>query len=200
MEFETKKQRNNYFRSVNTIINGGPAARPEWAKVPITFTEEDFKLKSAHHNDAMVIEVNIAGWVIRKILVDNGSSADILFFKTFEKMNLSQHMLQPPEYPLQGFGGKPIKPVGKVSLPESYGDLDIEHRLISWGAGRGPEQGQRRSDRRRERRQEGRGDAHLEVDECEGEGLERVIVALEGAQPRPDSEQRRCRCGIWSRH
>jgi hypothetical protein len=26
--------------------------RPEWAKVPITFTEEDFKLKSAIHNDA----------------------------------------------------------------------------------------------------------------------------------------------------
>jgi hypothetical protein len=111
MEFETKKQRSNYFRSVNTIINDGPAARPEWAKVPITFTEEDFRMKSAIHNDAMVIEVNIAGWVIEKVLVDNGSSADILFLKTFEKMNLSQHMLDPPKYPLQGFGGKPIKPV-----------------------------------------------------------------------------------------
>jgi hypothetical protein len=89
MEFETKKQRNNYFRSVNTIINDSPVGRPEWAKVPITFTEEDFKLKSVNYNDAMVIEVNIAGWVIGKILVDNGSSSDILFLKTFEKMNLS---------------------------------------------------------------------------------------------------------------
>jgi hypothetical protein len=124
MEFETKKQRSNYFRSVNTIINDGPAARPEWAKVPITFTEEDFRLKSAIHNDAMVIEVNIAGWVIGKVLVDNGSSADILFLKTFEKMNLSQHMFDPPEYPLQRFEGKPIKPVGKISLPVSFGDLE----------------------------------------------------------------------------
>jgi hypothetical protein len=124
MEFETKKQRSNYFRSVNTIINDGPAARPECAKVPITFTEEDFKLKSAIHNDAMVIEVNIAGWIIGKVLIDNGSSADILFLKTFEKMNLSQHMLHLPEYPLQGFGGKPIKPVGKISLPVSIGDFD----------------------------------------------------------------------------
>jgi hypothetical protein len=81
-------------------------------------------LKSTNHNDDMVIEVNIAEWVIGKILVDNGSSADILFLKTFEKMNLSQHMLHPPEYPLQGFGGKPIKVVGKVSLPVSFGDLD----------------------------------------------------------------------------
>jgi hypothetical protein len=124
MKLETKRQRNNYFRFVNTIINDGPAARLEWAKVPITFIEEDLKLKSTNHNDAMVIEVNIAGWVIGKILVDNGSSADILFLKTFEKINLSQHMLDPPEYPLQGFGGKPIKPVGKVSLPVSFGDLD----------------------------------------------------------------------------
>jgi hypothetical protein len=44
---------------VNTIINDGPAARAEWAKVPITFTEEDFRLKSTNHIDAMVIEVNI---------------------------------------------------------------------------------------------------------------------------------------------
>jgi hypothetical protein len=124
MEFETKKQRNNYFMSVNTIINDGPAARPEWAKVPITFTEEDFKLKSAIHNDAMVIKVNIARWIIGKVLIDNGSSGNILFLKTFEKMNLSQHMLHPPEYRLQGFGGKPIKTVGKISLPVFFGDLD----------------------------------------------------------------------------
>jgi hypothetical protein len=124
MEFESKRQRNNYFRSMNTIINDGPDARPEWAKVPITFIEEDFRLKSVNHNVTMVIEAKIAGWVIGKILVDNGSSTDILFLKTFEKMNLSQHMLHPLEYPLQGFGGKPIKLVRKVSLPVSFRDLD----------------------------------------------------------------------------
>jgi hypothetical protein len=43
---------------------------------------------------------------------------------TFEKMILSPHMLQSPEYPLLGFGGKPIKPAGKISLPVSFGYLD----------------------------------------------------------------------------
>jgi hypothetical protein len=103
MDFESKRQRNNYFRSVNTIINDGPIARLEWAKVSITISEQDFRLKSTNHNDAMVIKVNIARWVIGIILVDNGCSIDILFMKTFEKMNLSSHMLQPPEYPLLGF-------------------------------------------------------------------------------------------------
>jgi hypothetical protein len=124
MEFEIKRQRNNYFRYVNTVINDGLAVRLKWAKVPITFIEQDFRLKSTYHNDAMVIEVNIAGWVIGKVLVDIGSSTGILFIKTFEKISLSQHMLQPPEYPLLGFGGKPIKPAGKISLPVSFGDLD----------------------------------------------------------------------------
>jgi hypothetical protein len=124
MGFDTKRQRNHYIKPVNTVINDGPTARPEWAKVPITFTEQDFKLKLTDHNDAMVIKVNIVGWVIRKIPVDNGSSADILFMKTFENMSLGQHMMQPPEYPLLGFRGKPIKPVGKIALPVSFGDLD----------------------------------------------------------------------------
>jgi hypothetical protein len=62
--------------------------------------------------------------IIGKILVDNGSSADILFLKTFEKMNLSQHMLHPLEYLLLGFGGKSIKPVGKITLSVSFGDFD----------------------------------------------------------------------------
>jgi hypothetical protein len=35
--------------------------------------------------------------------------------------------------------------------------------------------------------------AHLKVDEREGKGLERVVVAEEGAQPRPESERRRAR-------
>jgi hypothetical protein len=44
--------------------------------------------------------------------------------KTFEKMSLTPHMLQPKEYPLLDFWGKPIKPAGKIALPVSFGDLD----------------------------------------------------------------------------
>jgi hypothetical protein len=36
----------------------------------------------------MVIETNLAGWAVTRILIDTRSSADILFASTFDKMKL----------------------------------------------------------------------------------------------------------------
>ena len=41
----------------------------------------------------MVIEANFQGWTIVKILVDTGSSADIIFSSTFDRMNLDRKLL-----------------------------------------------------------------------------------------------------------
>jgi hypothetical protein len=41
-----------------------------------------------------------------KLLVDNDSSADIIFADVYDKMGLSKDLLQPPNTPLYGFGGE----------------------------------------------------------------------------------------------
>jgi hypothetical protein len=69
------------------------------------------------HNDALVIEANIASWTLGKLLVDNGLSVDIVSADTYNKLGLSRNLLQSPDTPLYGFGGRVIHAIGKVSLP-----------------------------------------------------------------------------------
>jgi hypothetical protein len=123
LEFENKRQRCNYFREVHNILVDGLVVKTQWSHMPITFSEQDINLVSYPHSDAMVIEANIQGWTIGKILVDTGSSDDIIFSITFDRMNINRNLLQPTEIPLIGFGGKRVNALGKIPLPVSFGDL-----------------------------------------------------------------------------
>jgi hypothetical protein len=89
--------------------------------VPLTFDARDVDLRSAPHIDAMVINCSVAGWDLHKVLVDNGSQADIIFFHAFDRMGISHNLLKPSDNPLYGFGGKGTFPVGKIELPLSFG-------------------------------------------------------------------------------
>ena len=91
--------------------------------MPIVFSEEDVILLSFPHTDALVIDANIQGWTIGKILVDTGSFADIIFSSTFDRMNIDRNLLQPADVPLIGFGGKRVNALGKITLLVSFGDL-----------------------------------------------------------------------------
>jgi hypothetical protein len=54
--------------------------------MPITFSSQDVNPASFLHIDAMVITVNIDRWDVTKILIDNGSQAEILFLASFDKI------------------------------------------------------------------------------------------------------------------
>jgi hypothetical protein len=122
LEFETKKEQKHYFREVRNICVEGRVEKTRWSHIP-TFSEEDVRLQGFPHNDALVIEANIASWTLGKLLVDNGSSADIIFVDAFDKMGLNRDVLQPPDTPLYGFRGCVIHALGKVVLPVSFGTV-----------------------------------------------------------------------------
>ena len=54
----------------------------------ITFMDEDVERVHYPHDDAIVITLLIADYTTRRVLVDNGSSADILYYPAFQQMRL----------------------------------------------------------------------------------------------------------------
>jgi hypothetical protein len=60
LEFEAKKEWKHYFREVRNICVEGRVEKTRWSHIPITFSEEDVRFQGFPHNDAIVIEANIA--------------------------------------------------------------------------------------------------------------------------------------------
>ena len=54
----------------------------------ITFIDEDAERVHHPHDDAIVITLLIADYTTKKVLVDNGSSANILYYLAFQQMRL----------------------------------------------------------------------------------------------------------------
>jgi hypothetical protein len=89
--------------------------------MPITFSSQDVNLASFPHTEAMFFTAHIDIWDITKILIDNGSQAEILFLAAFDKMGFDWKQLKESTKPLYGFGRKWIEPVGVITLSVSFG-------------------------------------------------------------------------------
>ena len=59
---------------------------------------------------------------MHRVLVDNGSSADILYYPTFQQMGIGKERLIPTNVPLIGFGGTRVLPLGAITLSVVIGD------------------------------------------------------------------------------
>ena len=84
---------------------------------------EDTSAARIHHphDNAIVITLLIADYTVGRVLVDNGSSVDILYYPAFQKINLRRDQLRPVHSPLVGFGGMKVQPVGTITLPMVVG-------------------------------------------------------------------------------
>ena len=62
------------------------------------------------HNDALVIILRIGGYDVKRVMVDQGSAAEIMYPDLFKGLNLRAENLTPYSSPLISFEGKVIIP------------------------------------------------------------------------------------------
>ncbi|XP_039687770.1 uncharacterized protein [Medicago truncatula] len=71
----------------------------------------------------------LLNWEIKRVLVDTGSSADVLYFDAFSKMGLSEEQLQPFNGTLSGFTGERVHVRGYVTLKTVFGTGDQQKSI-----------------------------------------------------------------------
>ncbi|XP_065039392.1 uncharacterized protein LOC135673921 [Musa acuminata AAA Group] len=83
--------------------------KPEF-EPKITFKTEE--VERSHHDDALVISIWIANARVKRVMVDTGSSVDVLYLNAFKKLDLTNEDLTSIASALIGFTGDSISPLG----------------------------------------------------------------------------------------
>jgi len=80
----------------------------------------------------MVITVDIDKFAIAKVMVDQGSLVDILYWKTFKKMRISETEIQPYDEQIVGFLGERVDTKGYIDLFTTFGDDSLSKTINVW--------------------------------------------------------------------
>ena len=112
------------------LLNLPPAKRAKVRQVPIMWTEDDEEGILYPHEDALVIKAKVAGTELQRILVDTGSSIDILFKSAIDDMGISDLKMERTNTSLKGFGGGRLTPMGVIELPITVGTKPFERTMM----------------------------------------------------------------------
>ncbi|GAV70344.1 hypothetical protein CFOL_v3_13842, partial [Cephalotus follicularis] len=82
----------------------------------ITFSEVDYEGVRLSHDDPVVVTLLVELFTMKRILIDSGSSADILYKHAFDQLRIPADQLKPVKTPLVGFAGETIHPLGSINL------------------------------------------------------------------------------------
>ena len=106
--------------SVARLSSGDTNQEPKRAKVECSlvmgYSDEDKIGTIQPHDDALVITLRIWGSDVKRVMVDQGSAAEIMYLDLYRGLNLKAEDLTPYSSPLVSFEGKIIIPKGQIRL------------------------------------------------------------------------------------
>ncbi|XP_068504607.1 uncharacterized protein [Phaseolus vulgaris] len=115
----TTSQQKRYAR---TVMSVEAQEADDALDVDLVFTKADLRDVVPHDNDLVVISVVTVGRKVHRVLVDQGSSADVMFWMTFNKLQLSPDLLRPYTGCLYGFVGDQVEVLGHLELRTTFID------------------------------------------------------------------------------
>ena len=99
-------------------------------RLTLSFSDEDKVGTIQPHDDALVVTLRIGGYDIKRVMVDQGNGAEIMYPDLYKGLNLSLENLTAYSSPLVSFNGKVIIPRGQIRLPMQAGSGVVEVDFI----------------------------------------------------------------------
>ena len=94
------------------------------------FSDEDKIGTIQPHDDALMITLQMGGYDVKRVMVDQGSAAKIMYPDLYKGLNLKPEDLTPYNSPLVSFEGKIIIPKGQIRLPMQTGSEVVKVDFI----------------------------------------------------------------------
>ena len=101
-----------------------------YSRQVLSFFEEDRIGTIQPHDDALVITLRIGGYNVKRVMVDNGSGAKIMYLDLYKRLRLRPKDFMPYSSPLMSFDGKIVMPRGQIRLPVQTGPEIVEIDFI----------------------------------------------------------------------
>ena len=86
----------------------------------ISFTDDKVRRLIHPYTNALVLTLSVANEKVFRILIDTGSSAEILIAFAFRQMNVEGATIRPIKTPLYGFRGEMVYAEGSIQLPVTF--------------------------------------------------------------------------------
>ena len=96
----------------------------------LSFSDADKQGTIQPHDDALVVTLRIGGYDVKRVMVDQGSPAEIMYLDLYKVLGLKPEDLTVYSSPLVSFKGKIVVPKGQIRLPVQAGTDLVEVDFI----------------------------------------------------------------------
>ena len=111
--------------TVACVEGESPEKRMKVGRLTISFDEEDLEGTIQPHDDALVVTTLISGFLVKRVMIDQGSGADVMYPDLFEGLELKSQDLVKYDTPLVSFDGRVVIPEGQIYL-----SVDMEGKEV----------------------------------------------------------------------
>ena len=84
----------------------------KYTQKPIVFNDDDLEGTIQPHNDPLVVTIRINSFIVKRVLIDQGSGIEVMYPNLYRGLGLKKENLSKYDTPLMGFDGRMVIPEG----------------------------------------------------------------------------------------